>query len=87
MRHTGAQVALTEMFSKKTPVDLQPASDASEMFLRTFLDFKNDFDHLTSHYLLVIGLFDFHQLKELDDAWQQLAADVPSWPADFFYNQ
>ncbi len=86
-RQTGARVALTQMFSKQTPVDFQPASDTSEMFLKTFLKFKDGFDHLTSHYLLVRGLFDFHQLKELDDAWQQLTADTPSWPVDFFYNQ
>ncbi len=76
-RHTAARVALTEVFNKK-PADHQPAAvaadDASEMFLRTFLDFKSGYDHLTSHYLLVRGLFNFHQLKEVDDAWQQLTA-------------
>ncbi len=89
MRHTAARDALTEMFNKK-PADRQPAAaadDTSEMFLKTFLNFKSNYDNLISHYLLVRGLFDFHQLQELDDAWQQLTADSPSWPADFFYNQ
>ena len=86
-RHTGARVALTQMFSKQSSTNPLPGSDTSEVFLKTFLQFKEGFDHLTSHYLLVRGLFDFHQLKELDDAWQQLTAETPTWPVDFFYNQ
>jgi hypothetical protein len=86
-RHTGARVALTQMFSKQTPTDFRPVPENSGIFLDTFLKFKNGFDHLTSHYLLLRGLFEFHQLEELDDAWRQLTADTPSWPVDFFYNQ
>ena len=87
-RHTGVRVALTQMFSKQTPNDLEPATEtASEMFLKTVLQLKDGFDHLTSHYLLLRGLFEFHQFEELDDAWQQLTAQTPSWPVSFFYNQ
>jgi hypothetical protein len=75
------------MFNKQPPTNPLPGSDTSKVFLKTFLHFKEGFDHLTSHYLLVRGLFDFHQLKELDDAWQQLSADTPTWPVEFFYNQ
>jgi hypothetical protein len=86
-RHTGARVALTQMFSKQAPNEFRPVPENSEIFLNTFLKFKHCFDHLTSHYLLLRGLFEFHRLEKLDDAWRQLTADTPSWPVDFFYNQ
>ena len=86
-RHTGTRVALTQMFSKQTPNKFPLVTENSEIFLDTFLKFKNGFDHLTSHYLLLRGLFEFHRLEELDDAWRRLTADTPSWPVEFFYNQ